>query len=80
MLRQQMKPTWRVHTIFLEGGRKTNIIPDKAVLKLTARAPNESELCQLKKKVETCCKGSAAATGMVCQFFSYAIITAFNSL
>jgi|EP01046_Picozoa_sp_COSAG06_P048966 metal-dependent amidase/aminoacylase/carboxypeptidase family protein len=26
--RQQMKPSWRVHGVITEGGKKANIIPD----------------------------------------------------
>ena len=28
-MRQQMKPSWRVHGIITEGGLKPNIIPDR---------------------------------------------------
>jgi acetylornithine deacetylase/succinyl-diaminopimelate desuccinylase-like protein len=36
-MRQQMKPSWRVHGIITEGGLKPNIIPDRLVLILRHR-------------------------------------------
>ena len=38
-LRQQMKPSWRVHGVFTNGGVKPNIIPEKASLQYYIRAP-----------------------------------------
>ena len=61
-LRQQMKPSWRVHGVFTNGGTKPNIIPEKASLQYYIRAPNMEELLQLKEKVIACIKGAAQAT------------------
>ena len=63
VLRQQMKPTWRVHTIITEGGVKTNIIPDRAQLKCTVRTVTNQELEVLKEKVSKCFEAAASATG-----------------
>ena len=62
-LRQQMKPTWRVHGVISEGGVKPNIIPDRAQLIFETRAPNNKELHQLTEKVTNCLKAAASATG-----------------
>ena len=62
-LRQQMKPTWRAHGIFEEGGVKPNIIPDKTVLQYYFRAPTNKELETLLTKAKGCWEGAATATG-----------------
>ena len=63
VLRQQMKPSWRVHGVITNGGAKPNIIPEKASLSYYVRAPYKSELAELRKKVETCFEAAAKATG-----------------
>ena len=62
-LRQQMKPTWRVHLIISEGGVKPNIIPDRAQLRCSVRTMNDSDLEVLKEKVKNCFEAAASATG-----------------
>ena len=63
MLRQQMKPTWRVHGVILEGGIKPNIIPDKAVIQYNVRAPSNEEVDHLREKIRNCIEGAAKSTG-----------------
>ncbi|KAL3852164.1 hypothetical protein ACJMK2_015839 [Sinanodonta woodiana] len=62
-LRQQIKPTWRIHAIFKKGGTKVNIIPEEAVLEVAVRAPTDAEYKQLRQKVVTCVEAAATATG-----------------
>ncbi|XP_012943737.1 peptidase M20 domain-containing protein 2 [Aplysia californica] len=62
-LRQQMRPTWRVHTIITKGGVKTNVIPDETQLSLQIRAPIDSECKLLETKVKQCLTASATASG-----------------
>ena len=62
-LRQQMKPSWRVHGVFTNGGVKPNIIPEKASLQYYIRAPTLEELEVLREKVMACFNGVAKATG-----------------
>ena len=63
VLRQQMKPDWRVHGVITNGGAKPNIIPEKSVMEYYVRAPTGTELVELKKKVELCFEAAATATG-----------------
>ncbi|XP_045399966.1 xaa-Arg dipeptidase [Lemur catta] len=63
MLRQQMKPTWRVHGIIKNGGVKPNIIPSYSELVYYFRAPSMKELQVLTKKAEDCFRAAALATG-----------------
>ncbi|XP_039199040.1 peptidase M20 domain-containing protein 2 [Crotalus tigris] len=63
LLRQQMKPTWRVHGIIKNGGVKPNIIPSYTELEFYLRAPSLRELSTLKEKAENCFKAAALATG-----------------
>ncbi|XP_031574744.1 peptidase M20 domain-containing protein 2-like [Actinia tenebrosa] len=62
-MRQQMKPTWRVHGVICEGGVKPNIIPDKTRLEFFFRAPTDGEIDELKQKLAGCFEGAAKATG-----------------
>ncbi|XP_006902131.1 PREDICTED: peptidase M20 domain-containing protein 2-like [Elephantulus edwardii] len=63
VLRQQIKPTWRVHGIIKNGGIKPNIIPSYSELIYYFRAPSMKELAVLTKKAEDCFKAAALATG-----------------
>ncbi|NWI18243.1 P20D2 protein, partial [Crypturellus soui] len=63
VLRQQMKPTWRVHGIIKNGGVKPNIIPSYTEMEYYLRAPSVKDLSLLTEKVENCFKAAAVATG-----------------
>ena len=63
VLRQQMKPTWRVHSIISNGGVKPNIIPEYTELETYVRAPNMQELSVFVEKVVQCFEAAAQATG-----------------
>jgi amidohydrolase len=63
LLRQQMKPPWRVHCIIKEGGVKPNIIPERSVMEFMIRTPQRQELQPLVEKVLNCFHGAAKATG-----------------
>uniref|UniRef100_A0A2C9JX77 Peptidase M20 domain-containing protein 2 n=1 Tax=Biomphalaria glabrata TaxID=6526 RepID=A0A2C9JX77_BIOGL len=62
-MRQQLKPTWRVHGVITNGGEKPNIIPDKSELLYYIRAPCLAELKDLQRKLTGCFEGAALATG-----------------
>ncbi|XP_040285995.1 peptidase M20 domain-containing protein 2-like [Bufo bufo] len=63
VLRQQMKPTWRVHGIIKNGGVKPNIIPDYTELEFYLRAPSLKDLADLREKAHACFNSAATATG-----------------
>lgn len=63
VLRQQLKPSWRLHGVITDGGAKPNIIPEKASLEYYVRAPTEKELGSLREKVHRCFESAAQATG-----------------
>lgn len=63
VLRQQLKPSWRLHGVITDGGAKPNIIPEKASLAYYVRAPTEKELGSLREKVHRCFESAAQATG-----------------
>ena len=63
VLRQQMKPDWRVHGVISNGGAKPNVIPEKSVLEYMIRAPDRIELKLLVGRVRTCFEAAAMATG-----------------
>ncbi|XP_050805255.1 xaa-Arg dipeptidase isoform X3 [Gopherus flavomarginatus] len=62
VLRQQMKPTWRVHGIIKNGGVKPNIIPSYTELEFYLRAPSRKDLTILTERAENCFKAAAVAT------------------
>ena len=63
VLRQQMKPSWRVHGIITNGGVKPNIIPEKSSLEVWMRADRKQELSIIRGKLVACFESAATATG-----------------
>ncbi|KAG8013334.1 Peptidase M20 domain-containing protein 2 [Nibea albiflora] len=63
VLRQQLKPEWRIHGIIKHGGVKPNIIPAYTELEFYIRTPQVKDLCDLKAKAEACFRAAAVATG-----------------
>lgn len=63
VLRQQMRPSDRVHGVITEGGLKPNIIPDRTAGQWYVRARNFRELEELKPRVLACFQAAATATG-----------------
>lgn len=64
MLRQQTKPTNRVHGIIVDGGQKPNIIPERSEMEYYVRGLKDEDVKELKEKVVECAKGAAIATGI----------------
>ncbi|KAJ3880761.1 hypothetical protein F5051DRAFT_149379 [Lentinula edodes] len=62
-LRQQLKPTARVHGIFEGKDWAVNVIPDYAKYICYIRAPNVTELDEVVKRVLPCFPAAAQATG-----------------
>ena len=63
VLRQQMKPTWRVHCIISKGGVKPNIIPESSEIEIDIRAPSVQEVENLVGKVTSCFEAASLSTG-----------------
>lgn len=63
MLRQHMKPNWRVHGIISDGGTQPSIIPGQAKLEFWVRTVKNKEMSTLKSKVHDCFEAVAKATG-----------------
>ncbi|KAG1661064.1 Peptidase M20 domain-containing protein 2 [Nymphon striatum] len=61
-LRQQMKPSWRVHMNITNGGAALNVIPEIAEMQIMVRALTFSELEILKKDIINCIHGAATAS------------------
>ncbi|XP_071134822.1 peptidase M20 domain-containing protein 2-like [Mytilus edulis] len=61
-LRQQLKPTWRVHGVIKNGGVKPNIIPELSELEFYFRTPSKKELDKLRDKMKACFEAAAVAT------------------
>ncbi|KAF8466503.1 aminoacylase 1-like protein 2 [Gautieria morchelliformis] len=62
-LRQQIKPTYRVHGIIEGRNWAPNVIPDYAKLSYIVRSPTEDEATELGKRVTACFKAAATSTG-----------------
>ena len=63
VLRQQMKPTWRVHGVIVRGGTEPPVIPEDVCIKYYIRAMTKNELAELERKVRACFEAAADATG-----------------
>ena len=70
LLRQQMKPTCRIHGIITNGGDKPNIIPESSELSFLVRAEEDSDMFELKERVINCAESAATATGNVYSYNS----------
>jgi amidohydrolase len=62
-LRQHIADDERVHGIFLEAGRKPNIVPSRAVAEWYVRSRTLDSLQALKDRVRACLEAGAAAAG-----------------
>lgn len=61
-LRQYIGPDARIHGIVSEGGKASNIIPDKASCKIGTRAMERKDLDKLTKRVIKIAKGAELMT------------------
>ncbi|KAI9375828.1 hypothetical protein BJX61DRAFT_61748 [Aspergillus egyptiacus] len=68
LLRQQIRPTERVHGIITNGGDRPNIIPSSASLEYYIRSPTKETLKLLTERVVNCFKAAATATGCKVDF------------
>ncbi|CAN7989631.1 unnamed protein product, partial [Ixodes pacificus] len=63
MLRQQMKPSWKLGATISDKDSRANVTPSVYYMEVTMRAPKSHELAELKSKVEACLNSAATATG-----------------
>jgi amidohydrolase len=63
LLRQQMRPTDRVHGIVTDGGLAPNIIPSHSAATYIVRSTTLAELDEIRGKVFRCFEAGALATG-----------------
>jgi amidohydrolase len=63
MLRQQVRPEYRIHGIITHGGAAPNIIPEFAAATFYVRAPKLDEMWALHRRVVAGAEGAAKATG-----------------
>jgi metal-dependent amidase/aminoacylase/carboxypeptidase family protein len=63
MMRQQMKPSWRVHGVIIDGGTEPNIIPAVSTSRWYIRAPNMKDLAELHAKVVGCMEAAGLSSG-----------------
>lgn len=62
-LRQHIRPDERIHGVFVDGGDKPNIVPDRAATHWYVRSPRLRTLDELKPRVLACLQAGADATG-----------------
>lgn len=62
-LRQHIRPTERVHGVFVKGGDKPNIVPREASSHWYVRSPTLRSLEPLKERVLACLQAGADAAG-----------------
>ncbi len=67
LLRQQLRPTDRVHGIITQGGQAPNIVPAHTAAKYQARAQTLDQLQEVLAKVKRCFEAGALATGAALQ-------------
>jgi amidohydrolase len=62
-VRQHLSPGDQINVILSEGGRAPNVIPDRAVLRIFARAPSAMRLSALKRRIASCMEAGALGAG-----------------
>jgi amidohydrolase len=67
-LRQHIESTDRVHGVFVDGGDKPNIVPERTVMDWMVRSARFATLEPLQRRVEACFDAGAAATGCTCTY------------
>jgi len=63
LLRQQVKPSHRIHGVFEGKDWAANVIPDNAKMLWYVRAPTVAEVREADPRVRACFQASALATG-----------------
>jgi amidohydrolase len=71
MLRQQVKPSSRIHGIVTSGGAAANIIPEFASCLFYVRAAELGYMWDLHRRVIACAEGAAKATGTTLKVIDY---------
>ena len=71
LLRQQVKPTARIHGIVTNGGAAPNIIPELAACLFYVRAADLEYMWRLHARVIACAEGAARATGATLKVVDY---------
>lgn len=62
-LRQHIRPEERIHGVFTDGGRKPNVVPERAAAHWYVRAASLDALEPLKARVVACLEAGATAAG-----------------
>jgi amidohydrolase len=62
--RVHMRDGVRVHGFIVEGGKASNIIPERASCEFSVRATTDEELTRVGAIVERCARGAALAAGV----------------
>ncbi|KAJ5301610.1 hypothetical protein PENANT_c002G08707 [Penicillium antarcticum] len=68
MLRQQIRPTDKIHGVVLRGGERPNVIPASTTVEYYIRSGSVAELKPLTEKVVKCFEAAATATGCSVEF------------
>lgn len=66
LLRQQISPDERIHSVVLDSEKVINVIPAYAQAAYQTRSPKLQDLNVLTDKVENCIKAAGLATGCDC--------------
>lgn len=70
-LRQHVRQDVRIHGIITEGGLATNIVPAKAVCKISMRSRDKKYLEHVVSRVVDCAKGAAMITGAKVEYHNF---------
>lgn len=62
-MRQHMPSTDRVHGVITDGGKRPNVVPDRAALLFYARSAEPGSLQDLASRIEAIAEGAARMTG-----------------
>ncbi len=67
-LRQHVTDDVRIHGVITEGGHSPNIVPDRAQIRMYARAAEVEYLDYVVERIKDCAEGGARAAGCTAEF------------
>lgn len=73
LLRQQIRPSERIHGVVANGGDRPNIIPHSTAVEYCIRSESRESLTPLVEKVRKCFEAAATATGCTMEFEMYVL-------
>ena len=74
MLRQQLPPGTKLHSIISEGGSVLNIIPERSEVEVLIRSTELDDLIKVEDRIKKCAESAAVSAGCKVEFIKTAAV------